>query len=202
MSGTNVFVSYGREDIVAARRIYAALEGAGHRPWMDEKDLLPGQHWEAAIRVALSECRFYILLLSTRCVSRKGFLHREIGFALKVLETYPKSQIFLIPARLDDCEFPDERLNEIHRVDMFPDWDLALNRIVVAVGHYKVLGAQGDGEQVRAKLVSHTAPDLVAMVRENLDKLKLDRPKSWEEQYWPVWHAFDGEDDQYCPAWH
>lgn len=119
MSGCRVFVSYAREDIQLARRVYEALKGAGHTPWMDEVDLLPGQNWKVAIQDAIQNSRFFVALLSKRSVSRKGYAQTELSRALDELDSFPDSQIYLIPARLDDCEVPRARLRELHWVDLW-----------------------------------------------------------------------------------
>ena len=36
-------------------------------------------------------------------------------------------------ARLDDCEIPYERLEDIQYVDLFPDWNRGLNQILQAM---------------------------------------------------------------------
>ena len=48
-----VFVAYGKEDTVLARRLCDALEGAGFNPWTDERKLVPGQNWPRAIESAI-----------------------------------------------------------------------------------------------------------------------------------------------------
>lgn len=50
-----------------------------------------------------------------------------------MLEEFPKSAIYVIPARLDDNETDDERLLEIHRVDLFPNWGKGLQKILQAI---------------------------------------------------------------------
>ncbi|MCP4286721.1 MAG: DUF1566 domain-containing protein, partial [Gammaproteobacteria bacterium] len=40
---------------------------------------------------------------------------------LNMLDQMPTSAIFLIPARIEDCEPEDEQLEEIHWVDLFPE---------------------------------------------------------------------------------
>jgi hypothetical protein len=43
--------------------------------------------------------------------------------ALEVLDEFPEPEIFLIPSRLDDSEPSFTRLKDIHRIDLFPDWE-------------------------------------------------------------------------------
>ncbi|MCP4106377.1 MAG: TIR domain-containing protein [Desulfobacteraceae bacterium] len=54
-----VFISYAREDIEVAERLYSDLNNAGLKPWMDEKDLLPGQNWELTVTNAIRKSSFF-----------------------------------------------------------------------------------------------------------------------------------------------
>jgi hypothetical protein len=128
-----VFLSYAREDGLAARKLFYDLGQAGVEVWFDEESLLGGQNWKLAIRRAIKGCRFFIALLSTKSISKKGYVQKELKEALEVLDEYPPSQIFLIPVRLDDCHPTDMQLHDIQWIDMFPSWDDGLARILRAV---------------------------------------------------------------------
>ena len=149
MNQPTVFISYGHEDAAAARQLHADLVAAGFHPWMDESNLLPGQRWREAIKSAIEESRFFIALLSTRTVDRRGFVHRELVNALEVLDTYPEHDIYLIPARLDDCTPTHRKLRDLHWVDLFPRWDSGVRRITEAIR-----------EAAQHCAVSATPPDL------------------------------------------
>lgn len=41
-----IFISYATEDYPYADSLHSFLSGNGFKPWMDKKDLLPGQNWE------------------------------------------------------------------------------------------------------------------------------------------------------------
>ena len=55
--------------------------------------------------------------------------------ALDVLETFPPGDIFVIPARLDDCDVSYQQLREVNYVDLFPDsdWENGVKKIVLAI---------------------------------------------------------------------
>jgi hypothetical protein len=71
--------------------------------------------------------------LSRKSVVRKGFVQSELKKALKVLDTVPEGQIFLIPVRLDDCELPDS-LTHLHWVNLFEE--NGLPTLVQALRHF------------------------------------------------------------------
>lgn len=117
----SVFISYGREDSSRALEIYDLLRQKGVRAWIDVRDLLPGQSWELEIDKAIRKCEIFLACLSRNSVSKRGFVQSELQRALKVLETVPEDQVFLILVRLDECEAP-ARLAHLQWVDYFaPD---------------------------------------------------------------------------------
>ncbi|MBE7555251.1 MAG: toll/interleukin-1 receptor domain-containing protein [Anaerolineales bacterium] len=129
-----VFISYGHEDVEAARRLYQELKAEkGIEPWFDKENLLPGMKWEPAIRKAIREADFFIVLLSKNSTSRKGYINSELHTALEILKQFPDDQIYLIPIRLDECEIHIEDLRDIQHVDFFPDWKKGLERIRVVI---------------------------------------------------------------------
>ena len=95
-----VFVSYAREDLDAARRLHATLKRFGANPWMDEFQLLPGQRFADVIKEAIRTSRYFLAVLSSRSVGKRGFVQREVREALDVLTEVPAGDIYLIPARL------------------------------------------------------------------------------------------------------
>jgi hypothetical protein len=144
-----LFLSYGREDIQAAHKLYSEISAFGHDVWFDKKSLLAGQLWESAALKAIRDCDFFLALLSTRSVSRKGFVNREIRSALELLDEQPEDRPFLIPIRLDNCTPSHQRLAMLHRVDMFPSWNDGLQEIL------KVLGIRQPTRNLRSQL-SHS----------------------------------------------
>ncbi len=130
MSKVNVFISYARKDYESALRLHNDLKNLGVTPWLDSEDLLPGEKWETNINKVIKTCTYFIALLSSHSVSKKGFVQKEIKRALDVLDEFPDSTIYLIPARLDDCEPNNEKLQAIHRVDLFPSYEDGLKRIL------------------------------------------------------------------------
>jgi sulfatase modifying factor 1 len=128
-----VFISYAREDKATAQRLYDDLKKNGADPWLDDENLLPGQHWELEIGKAIKDCDYFLALLSSQSVSKQGYVQEELKTALDILGECPKSRIFLIPARLDDCQPIDEELKGLHFADLFPSYDRGLAKILQAL---------------------------------------------------------------------
>jgi TIR domain len=130
-----VFISYAREDSEAAERLFRQLTRRGANPWMDTKSLKPGARWQSVIEGEIERCSHFIALLSCKSVTKRGFVHTELRRALKVVEELPERQIFVIPARLDECPAPHPMLERLHRVDLFPSsrWRKGVDEIVTAL---------------------------------------------------------------------
>lgn len=99
--------------------------------WVQDKiSLLPGQDWENEIRKAIKNSQYFIALLSQISVSKRGFVQSEFRFALDVVKLIPEGNIFVIPARLNDCEIRYEELKKYQYVDMFPEWNNGFEKIL------------------------------------------------------------------------
>ena len=129
-----IFLSYAREDLEAAKRLFRSLNSSpGVDVWFDQERLLPGHQWEVEIEKAIGECDFFLLLLSRNSTEKKGYYQKEVRKGLDVWESFPEGRIFLVPVRLDDCTPHFRRLGAIHYVDLFPNWDDGVDRIVRAL---------------------------------------------------------------------
>lgn len=144
-----VFLSYSRKDGDEAGRLYKTLIEAGVDVWFDQVDLIPGMRWGPAIRKAVREAKYFVALLSRKSVSGRGFRNTELHEALEILKQYPESERYFIPVRLDNCKMPDDELDEIHRVDLFPDWDEGIAALLPAIkGRTTTTSAKRSGRKV------------------------------------------------------
>ena len=125
-----VFIAHVREDSAAAERMFDALETAGFSPWMDSRKLLPGQNWPRAIEDAIETSDFFVACYSDRSANKRGGFQAEIRYALDCARRMPLDEIFVIPVRLNDCRLPRSIQRELHKVDLFPDWNRGIRRIL------------------------------------------------------------------------
>jgi len=128
-----VFIGYVREDIEAAERLYEYLKDVGLEPWLDRSDLLPGQKWRPAIRDAIKNSRYFIALFSSNSVEARGYVQKQLKESLDILDEFPSQDIFIIPARLDDCKVSEDKIIELVMVDLFPDWGSGIDKILKAM---------------------------------------------------------------------
>lgn len=133
-SSKTVFISYAREDASAAERLYQDLKNVGAIPWRDKDAIRAGENWKIAIRKAIKTNRYFVPLFSSKSVEKIGYVQKEFKYAIDNYDKFPESQIYIIPARLDDCEIPYEKLEDIQYVDLFPDWNKGVNQIFDSIG--------------------------------------------------------------------
>jgi DNA-binding response OmpR family regulator len=115
-----VFLCHANEDKPTARQLYQRLKVAGFSPWLDEKDLLPGQDWNLTIQNILRTVDAVVVCLSSSAVSKAGYVQKEISFALDVLAEKPEGTLFLVPVLIDSCQIP-QRLRHLHAASISED---------------------------------------------------------------------------------
>src|SRR5215467_12218559 len=65
VSGTNVFISYASDMKRLAEELTRALESQGLEPWVDFKDLHPGQRWKEELERAVDWAQWFIILVGS-----------------------------------------------------------------------------------------------------------------------------------------
>jgi hypothetical protein len=134
-----VFIAYAAEDIGAARRLCEALEAGGCSPWLDKDKLLPGQNWPRAIERAIEMADTFVACFSPRSIYKRGQFQSELRYALACARKRPLEEngdtSFIIPVRLEDCAVPRLISDQLQYVDLFPNWDKGVRRLLRAVKH-------------------------------------------------------------------
>lgn len=101
-----VFLCHVSEDKPVVRDIYQKLQQHNLEPWLDEKNLLPGENWELLIPEVIRQCDIVLICLSRTFLIKEGYGHYEINVVLEAAKRRPPNAIYHIPFRLDDCEVP------------------------------------------------------------------------------------------------
>ena len=127
-----VFLCHDSADKPWIRELRSRLEDRGFATWLDEEELLAGQDWQLEIARAVRAVDVVIVFLSRSSVGKAGFVQREIKHALDVADEQPEGTIFLIPAKLEECETPG-RLRRWHWVNLFEEG--GYERLVAALEH-------------------------------------------------------------------
>ena len=114
-----VFLCHAHADRDPVRGLYTRLTQDGVDAWLDKAKLLPGQDWELEIRKAVREADVVVVCLSKQ-FNQAGFRQKEVRLALDTAMEKPEGEIFIIPARLEECDNL-ESLRRWHWVDLFED---------------------------------------------------------------------------------
>lgn len=133
MNRTRVFIAYATEDYETAERLFHAMRAKGYAPWLDRKRLLPGQNWPRCIEDAITNADFFIACFSSNSVQKRGGFQAEVRYALDCAKRMPIDDVFLIPVRLDDCRIPARIQRETQWVNLFPDFDAGVGRIIATI---------------------------------------------------------------------
>jgi hypothetical protein len=125
-----VFLSYARPDADLVGELYQRLSDIGIKPWMDRRDIVPGEVWKSTILKAIRQSDFFLACLSARSVNKRGVIQEEIKEALEVWRGKLEDDIYLIPVRLEECNMP-EALSDFQRVDCYDaaGWELLVRAI-------------------------------------------------------------------------
>ena len=127
-----IFLCHAKEDIDHARSCYDHLKEAGFDPWLDEKNILPGQNWNLEIQKAMDQADFALILLSKGSIKKRGFLNKEILWALDKQKEMLEDDIFVIPIKLDGCQLP-RSLSSFQAVDLFGS--NGMERLIETLNH-------------------------------------------------------------------
>jgi hypothetical protein len=137
----HVFISYCRDNLAEVTRLREDLLKAGESVWWDQ-DIKGGQDWKHEIRRAIEQSYAIVLCLSEESQKRKeSFIYSEVLDAVARYRGYSPGSVFLIPARLSDCEIPPIEIDEtrtlkrIQYIDLFPasNRDEGIRRLIEAI---------------------------------------------------------------------
>ncbi|MCU1336865.1 MAG: hypothetical protein JWO19_2446 [Bryobacterales bacterium] len=128
-----VFLAYVQEDLPLARRLRDGIVAAGCLTWLDKDKLLPGQNWPRAIRRAVEISDVFVACFSRRSIAKRGQFHNELRWALECARLRPLDATFLVPVRFEKCVVPLQIAEQLQYVDLFPDWEAGMKKVVRAV---------------------------------------------------------------------
>lgn len=113
-----VFICHSSDDKAEVMKIYNTLLNNNIDLWIDSEKILPGQDWHLEISLAIRSSDAIVVCLSNKSVNKKGYVQKEIKYALDTADEHPEGTIFIIPVRMEDCHVP-ERLKHLQWVDYF-----------------------------------------------------------------------------------
>ncbi|MEO0947636.1 MAG: toll/interleukin-1 receptor domain-containing protein [Cyanobacteria bacterium J06641_5] len=123
-----VFISYSRDDHVAANYFREKLESASLSVWLDHQSLVPGDDWRASIDSGIENCKVVLLLLSPSATESHYVTYE---WASAIGKGKP-----VIPALLKSCELhpvlANRQYQDFSRGGQLP-WDMFVRQIRASV---------------------------------------------------------------------
>jgi len=102
-----IFLCYASSDRPSVLTLYRYLKDHKMDPWLDAVNLMPGQNWQVEIPNAIHSSDVVIVCLTKNSIDKEGYIQKEIKFALDKALEMPDEHVFLIPAKLEECEVPN-----------------------------------------------------------------------------------------------
>ncbi len=150
-----IFLAHASEDKQVVRKLHKELNMRGFRAWLDEEDLLAGQHWRTEIPKVIQQSDIIVACFSSRSVIKKGYVQKEYRLALDTYSERPPGSIFLIPLKLDECEIPyieafSVNIRDLHWIDYSKED--GLSRLLASIETSPCVYHPTDTEQYRGPL--------------------------------------------------
>ena len=124
MAGQRYFFSYARDDSQFVLRLAKELRAAGANLWLDQLDIVGGQHWDQAVEDALRASAGMIVVLSPSAVSSDNVMD-EVSYALE-----QKKRV--VPLLYRACDVPF-RLRRVQFIDFTEDYDRGFRQLLRAL---------------------------------------------------------------------
>ena len=179
MKEPQIFFCCASEDEEIVGDIYDRLKIEGFHPWLDGKDILPGQDWDWETRKALQVADLILVFFSKTSVFNRGYVQRKFKLALESRENIPEGQIFIIPIRLNDCELP-EQFHRFKHCDLFEDngFEKVLQSIKAGIKQLKTI------DTINAKVPQAAQPEqhITSSKRDNRSYLPDNNQSSGYKQ--------------------
>ena len=93
-TGSDVFISYGSDDVAIARELRRHLEGGGYSCWMAPDDVSGPKSWAEQIVDAIAACKVMLVLISS-VSNQSTHVSKEVDLALG-------AGIAVLPVRVED----------------------------------------------------------------------------------------------------
>jgi tetratricopeptide (TPR) repeat protein len=193
------FLNYANEDLEKVRKIYEGLKKRKVIVWLDKADLKFGDPWKSKIMRAINRSKFFVICISNNALKKTsgevpGFQDEELQYAFQIALNQPEDKFKIVPARLEDCQRGDHRIEMFHQCDLFPDLEKSLDQLAVNLGGKSLSDASAIDERTedekilesikgRAKIFYYSGEYGISLsLFEAAINLKSDDTKSWNNK--------------------
>jgi TIR domain len=131
--GLSIFISHSSSDKEFVRALAVDLTDMGHKPWLDEWEILPGKSIVHEVGIGIEKCDFVLLILSPSAVASKWV---ETEWQAKYWDEITTKQIRLIPVLYEQCQIP-ALIKPKKYVDFTSHYITALDELASALDAYR-----------------------------------------------------------------
>lgn len=138
-STPRIFICHATEDKLKVEKLHKALRLANFDPWYDKERLVIGDPWDSKIELAIRKCDYFMVCLSEVSAQKRGYLNREIRFAIREFQERPFGDVYFLPVMIDDCTVPhirldnDTMLDDIQWMRVNVDSNKSINNLVQGI---------------------------------------------------------------------
>jgi hypothetical protein len=113
-----VFICHSSIDKDSAASLYREFDAAGLKPWLDKENLRGGDDWNLKIKETLGNVDYFVVLQSQALARQhRGYVIKEINWALEKKTEFRRGIRFIIPVKIDDSPVLEE-LKDIQAIDL------------------------------------------------------------------------------------
>ena len=113
-----VFICHSSIDKEFAASLYQEFNAAGLKPWLDKENLRGGDDWNLKIKETLGNVDYFVVLQSQALAKQhRGYVIKEINWALEKKTEFRRGVRFIIPVKIDDSPLLEE-LKDIQTIDL------------------------------------------------------------------------------------
>jgi hypothetical protein len=183
-----VFISYATADRETARRITDELGAVRIPVWRDDLSVQPGQNWVAEIQRGLEDAGYLLALLSRASLDSQWVQHEWTAMLARQLAS--KNGGIIIPLRLENVQ-PPELLRPLQYVDLFPDFDAGMRKVVGFLLS-ETRPAWLVQQEMKAMPSFAQAADAAAL--RDPSPMILERSTGYSSSTWTAWHNVMGQE--------
>src|ERR1700738_4666909 len=128
MDKHDIFICFSSKDEAIARGVVQFLEARDIKCWISARDVEPGQNYQESIVQALEEAKIIVFLFSENS-NKSSEIKKELSLGAS-------SNVAVIPLRMSNISPSGALRYELATkqwIDLFPDRDQALGRLVETV---------------------------------------------------------------------
>ncbi|HUT47442.1 MAG TPA: TIR domain-containing protein [Sedimentisphaerales bacterium] len=125
MEELKYFFSYSRKDSEFVLKLAKDLRAASVNLWLDQLDVVGGQHWDSTVEEALRGSKGMIAVLSPESVASENVMD-EVSYALDEGK-------LVVPVLIRSCNIP-LRLRRVQYIDFTADYDSGFSQLMRALG--------------------------------------------------------------------